>query len=153
MTVMVRKIKISEVEANESFIVLAKEYAQESSIHGLPSPTEKLAAYHAIEASGVFQVYGAFLNDILVGFIAVLTPVIPHYGIGIAMAESFFVGKEYRKTGAGLKLLRAAQDHALHARSPGLFVTAPTGSILSKILPRLGYRETNRAFFKETSHV
>lgn len=151
--IMVRKTTIAEVEENENFPNLAKEYAQESSIHGLPPPIEKIASYRVIESSGIFQTYGAFLGEMLVGFIAVLTPVIPHYGVAITVAESFFVGKAHRKTGAGLKLLRAAQEHARQKKSPGFFVSAPFGGILAEILPRLGYRETNRVFFKELVYV
>lgn len=151
--IMIKKTTIAEIEANENFSALAKEYAEESSIHGLPAPVEKIATYRVIESTGFFQAYGAFLGEVLVGFIAILTPVIPHYGVAIAVAESFFVAKAYRKTGAGLKLLRAGQDHAKSAGSPGFLVSAPTGGVLANVLPRLGYRETNRVFFKELSHV
>lgn len=153
MTVMIRKTTVSEVETNENFPALAKEYAEESAIHGLPSPDEKLSVYRVIEASGVFHVYGAFLLDKLIGFISVLTPVIPHYGVMIAVSESFFVAKDQRRTGAGLKLLRAAEAHACSAGSPGMLVSAPLGGILAEVLPCVGYRETNRVFFKEMAHA
>ena len=32
---------------------------------------------------------------------------------------------------------------------PGLLVSAPAGGVLAKVLPRRGYAETNRVFFKE----
>lgn len=151
--ILIRKITISEVEENENFPNLAKEYAAESSIHGLPLPIEKIAAYRVIESTGIFQAYGAFLEEVLVGFIAVLTPIIPHYGVAITVSESFFVAKEHRKTGAGLKLLRVAHQHAIDAKSPGFLVSAPTGGDLAEVLPGLGYRETNRVFFKEIANV
>lgn len=153
VTIMVRRTTISEIESNENFSALFMEYADECAIHGLPAPTEKMAAYHLIEKSGIFQAYGAFLGDILIGFMAVLTPVVPHYGVGITVTESLFVGKEYRKMGAGLKLLKKAHNHASAAKSPGLFISAPTGGTLEKILPRLGFRETNKAFFKDIIYV
>lgn len=145
---VVKKTTVNEVETNVNFISVAKEYGQESAIIGLPPPVEKIAAYRVIESSGILQCYGAFYEHLLVGLIAVLTPVIPHYGVSVSVAESFFVAKEYRRTGAGLKLLRSAQDHALSLGSPGIFVSAPVNSVLLTILPRMGYRETNRAFFK-----
>lgn len=151
--ITVRKATVAEIEGNENFSNLAKEYAEESAIHGLPPPNEKIAAYRVIEATGIFQAYGAFLGELLVGFIAVLTPVIPHYGIAITVSESFFVAKEHRKTGAGLKLLRAAHQHAVDAKSPGFLVSAPTGGDLAQVLPELGYRETNRVFFKEIENA
>jgi len=150
MSVMIRRCSVAEVEQNPNFPVLAREYAAESAIHGLPAPVEKIASYRVIEQSGCFHCHGAFLGDLLVGFVVVLTPVIPHYGIAIAVCESFFVGQAHRKSGSGIKLLRAAETHAREARSPGLLVSAPSGGRLARVLPHLGYRETNRVFFKET---
>ncbi len=149
MSLIVRRCTVAEVEQNANFPSLAKEYAAESAIHGLPAPTEKIAAYHHIEKSGYFQCYGAFISDKLVGFIAVLMPIIPHYGVAITVSESLFVAKEYRKRGAGIKLLRAAETHAKDAGSPGLMVSAPVGGRLADVLPGLGYKETNRVFFRE----
>jgi GNAT superfamily N-acetyltransferase len=150
MSVTIKPCTVAEIERNPHFLALAKEYASEAAIHGLPAPVEKLAAYRLIEASGCFQGYGAFLdNDKLIGFVAVLTPVIPHYGVAIAVSESFFVAAAHRKGGAGIKLLRAAERHARQAGSPGLLVSAPHGGRLARVLPHLGYRETNRVFFKE----
>jgi GNAT superfamily N-acetyltransferase len=148
--VIVRSCSYSDIEGNRNFPALAHEYAEECAIAGLPAPDEKIAAYRALAASEIFQAFGAFLENKLVGFIVVLKPVIPHYGVAIAVTESFFVGKEYRKSGAGLKLLRAAEAHAEGA--PGLLVSAPVGGTLAEVLPHLGYRETNRVFFKELAH-
>lgn len=149
MSITVKKCTVAEIEQNPNFPSLAKEYAAEAAIHGLPAPDEKIAAYRIIERSGLFQGYGAFLGEILIGFIAVLTPIIPHYGVAITVTESFFVALAHRKSGAGIKLLRAAEQHAKDARSPGLLLSAPSGGRLAGILPRLGYRETNRVFFRE----
>jgi GNAT superfamily N-acetyltransferase len=153
MSVAVRRCGIAEIECNANFPALASEYAAEAAIHGLPPPDEKIASYRLIEASGYFQGYGAFLGDLLIGFIAVLTPIIPHYGIAVTVTESFFVGAAFRKTGAGLKLLRAAERHARDAGSPGLLISAPSTGRLARVLPRLGYRETNRVFFREIVHA
>jgi GNAT superfamily N-acetyltransferase len=153
LSVIIRRCSVAEVEQNANFPALAKEYAAESAIHGLPAPVEKIASYRLIEQSDCFHCYGAFLDEALIGFVVVLTPVIPHYGIAIAVCESFFVGQAHRKSGAGIKLLRAAERHARDARSPGLLVSAPCGGRLARVLPHLGYRETNRVFFKETARA
>ncbi|MDR1684876.1 MAG: GNAT family N-acetyltransferase [Desulfovibrio sp.] len=130
------------------------EYAAESSLAGLPDPQEKLSAYLALEMAGsdVFTLYGALQGDTLIGFVALLTPVLPHYGIAIAVAESLFVGSAYRKSGAGLLLIRQAERRARELKSPGLLFSAPSGGRLSVLLPRIGYRETNRAYLKELSY-
>lgn len=151
--VTARKCSVSEIVDNPAFPALHRAYAAEASISGFPDPTEKMASYRLIETSGIFQAYGAFLEgDLLVGFMAVLTPVIPHYGVAITVTESLFVAKEHRKTGAGLKLIRAAETHARDSGSPGLLVSAPSGGPLADVLPHLGYRETNRVFMKGFRH-
>lgn len=86
--------------------------------------------------------------DMLIGFIVLLTPVLPHYGAAIAVAESLFVGGAHRKTGAGMLLIRRAERRAREARSPGMLFSAPSGGRLSVLLPRIGYRETNRVYLK-----
>jgi GNAT superfamily N-acetyltransferase len=148
MSASVRKCSLAELKGNAGFPALFKEYAEECALRDLPAPDEKLAAYDAIERSGVFQIYGAFCGEKLVGVVAVLTPVIPHYGVAIAVAESLFVAKRHRKSGAGIRLLIAAERHAKDIGSPALMVSAPVGGVLAEVLPRLGYRETNRVFLR-----
>jgi GNAT superfamily N-acetyltransferase len=150
----VRKISVAEAFARPEFSVLCREYAAESAIAGLPDPKEKLSAYQALEAGGntAFCAYGAFLGGRLIGFIVLLTPVLPHYGIAVAVAESLFVGSAYRKSGAGMLLIRRAEQRAKELRSPGILLSSPTGGRLAVLLPRIGYRETNRVFFKEFAH-
>lgn len=154
MRVEVRRINVTEAFASQSFPALCREYAKESAIDGLPDPQEKLSAYQALEASGsdAFCAYGAFLDDELIGFVALLTPVLPHYGIAVAVAESLFVAAEHRKTGAGTLLIRQAEKHAREMRSPGMLFSAPSGGRLAMLLPRIGYRETNRVFMKGFKH-
>ncbi len=152
--VVVRQTSVAEVFANQAFPALCREYAEESAIAGLPVPQEKLSAYQALEASGssAFCVYGAFLGDALIGFIVLLTPVLPHYGAAIAVAESLFVGSAFRKTGAGMLLIRRAEKRAREVGSPGMLFSSPSGGRLAVLLPRIGYRETNRVFLKEFAH-
>ena len=149
-----RRISVAEAFADKAFPSLCREYAEESAIAGLPDPREKLSAYQALEASGsaAFCAYVAFLGDMLIGFVALLTPVLPHYGIAISVAESLFVGRAYRKTGAGMLLIRLAEKRAEEMGSPGMLFSAPSKGRLSVLLPRIGYRETNRVFLKEFSH-
>ena len=154
MKAVVRQISVAEAFARPEFSVLCREYARESALSGLPDPQEKLSAYQALEASGstAFSAYGAFLGDLLIGFIVLLTPTLPHYGVAIAVAESLFVGCGYRKTGAGMLLVRQAEKRAKEIRSPGLLFSAPSGGRLSTLLPRIGYRETNRVYMKGLTH-
>lgn len=146
--IAIKKISISEIEADSNFAALLTEYAGESAIEGLPPPAAKMAQYKQIENMGILHTFGAFLDDFLIGFITALTSVLPHYSVPITASESFFVAKKYRSTGAGLKLLREAERFANEAGSNGLLVCAPTGSALAAVLEGIGYHETNRVFFK-----
>jgi len=62
------------------------------------------------------------------------------------VAESFYVAKASQKTGAGMRLLRAAEKKARELGAPGLLVSTPFGGRLFVVLPRLNYAETNRIF-------
>ncbi len=119
----------------------------------MPPAIANAEMYMNLEKAGSLHTIGAFLNDAAIGFITVLLSVIPHYSTLLAITESFFVAKAHRNTGAGLKLLRAAEDCAKEHKSPGLLVTAPFEGDLFRVLPRLGYRETNRVFFRKLAHV
>lgn len=134
------------------FPALAAEYAAESAIDGLPPPAAKMATYRQLERAGMLHAIAARHDDALVGFITVLAPVLPHYSVPVAVSESFFVARAHRCTGAGLRLLRAAEDKARALGSPGLLVSAPFEGNLFKVLPRVGYVETNRVFFKQVAH-
>ena len=148
MSVVIKKCSISEIEANPNFLDLHQEYWDESAVVGLPPPNEKMAVYKLIENEPSFTAFGAFIDDSLIGFVVVLTTTIPHYGAMIAVTESLFVGKAYRRTGAGLKLIRTAQRYARNAGSPAIAITAPYGGQLSKVLPLMGYRKTNETFLR-----
>ncbi len=148
MSLIVRKCDISEVLNSKN---LLDEYASESAIDGLPLPTAKVDMYNNMEGAGALHTIGAFSDDILVGYITLLSPILPHYSVLVTVAESFFVAKEYRKNGAGLKLLREAEKYAKERGSPGLLVSAPSGGALAEVLSRMDYVETNRVFFRKIS--
>lgn len=144
----IKNTTVAELEAAPNFGALLDEYAAESAIHGLPHPKARLELYKLMEASGMFKVFGAFIGDELVGFITVLTCILPHYSDYVSTTESFFVERAARPTGAGLSLLRKAEDYAKELSSKGLLVSAPFGSKLAEVLERTDYCETNRVFFK-----
>ncbi|CAB5162182.1 acetyltransferase domain containing protein [uncultured Caudovirales phage] len=150
--ITIRHCAASELLDAPNRYELWDEYALESSINGLPHPNVQIDMYRMLEQQGVIQLIGAFDDTKLIGFVAVLANVLPHYGVIMAITESFFVSKDYRKTGAGLKLLREAERHARSIKAPGLLVSAPFGGRLAEVLPHVGYDETNRVFFKKLDH-
>ncbi|GAB3458480.1 GNAT family N-acetyltransferase [Insolitispirillum peregrinum] len=151
--VSVRPCSCSEIFEHPDFDRLRREYGEETAIAGLPDPQSKLEVYFSLEGSGTFQAYGAFCGAELVGFAAVIVPMMPHYGVCVAVMESLFVGWDWRRSGAGIALIRAAERHARTARAPGLLISAPVVGPLAEVLERMrGYRETNRIFLKELPH-
>ncbi len=127
---------------------LTAEYALECAMEGMPAPDMQIEQYNQMDAAGIIYPMGAYLDDRMIGFITVLSPVLPHYGVKVAVTESYFVGKEYRGTGAGAALREWAETHAAVTGCVGVLVSAPHGGDLEKVLPRCGYRESNRVFFK-----
>ena len=147
--VTIRECSVTEFCASDNLDELFSEYAAESSIEGLPAYKVNFEMYKALDQAGVIKLACAYSGDVIVGFISVLVTVLPHYSEKLATAESYFVAKKYRAGGAGLRLLRWGERFAQEAGSSGLLVSAPAASILSTILPKLGYNNTNLVYFKK----
>lgn len=148
-SVVVRPCTILDIENAPNYAVLFQEYASELVVEGAPPFSVKWDVYHTLEDSGALQAIGAYLDNILVGFVTVLVSVFPHVGVLMAITESLFVSKEHRKSGAGLKLIRFAEKTASESGAPCLFISAPFGGDLAEVLPHIGYVETNRLFFRK----
>ena len=118
-----------------SFPALRAEYAAECALAGLPDPQEKESAYAALDQSGALTLFRADVGGVLAGFVSVLAPVLPHYGVTVAVTESLFVAARYRKSGAGLALIRRAERYARGIGSPGMLISAPSGGRLVRLLP------------------
>lgn len=140
--------RVADIETSPDFPALAEEYEAESLIDGMSSPSAGWSKYRALEDAGLLSVFAAKEGEALLGFISVLVTTVPRYAQPIATTESFFVATAYRRTGAGIRLLRAAESKAREVGAAGLLVSAPTGGRLAEVLPRAGYRETNRVFFR-----
>ena len=153
MTVTIKKCTVEELLAEPNFTELLNNYADELAVEGLPHPKAKLETYVQLEKIGLLHPIAAFWNGTLVGFINVLMGNNQHYGVDIAVSESFFVAKDSRKTGAGTKLREAAERLAKSLKSPGFYISTPHDGPLVEILPRVGYKETSRHFFKGFANV
>lgn len=148
----IKQCTVQELKSAPNFADLLASYAIESAIHGMPKAQAKMDMYYALEAAGSISIFGAYVGELLVGFLIVLAPMLPHYGRTVATAESFFVDPDHRSSGAGLELLRRAEKHADEIGSPALLVSAPAGGALEKVLPRVGYEHSNTVFFKRIGH-
>lgn len=149
----VRPCTIRALFAAPEFAALCDEYTAECALLGMPRPNPSMEAYEQLEGIGVLHPYGAFCGGVLVGFVTLLVAPVPHYGgTPIVVTESLFVASRHRKTGAGMKMLRAAQQFTQDHSIPVMQVSAPHGSRLEKVLPRLGYEHTNSIFTKRFVH-
>ena len=148
MGVLIRPCSVAEVEAAGALQQLLADYGAESSMPELGQVSASFETYRAMEAAGALRVVGAFAPD-LVGLASLLVYGLPHYaGRRVCAMESFFVAPGARQSGAGLKLLRAAEELARELGATALMVSAPVGGRLAKVLPRSGYREANRVFVR-----
>jgi GNAT superfamily N-acetyltransferase len=150
MDYVIRAATVAEVFDSPTFEALADEYRAESLrnpdlMGGLPDRE----GYARLAEMGMLRLLGVFLGADLIGVCTVLvTPVLHFGGKLIASTETVFVMEAHRASGAGTRLLLAAEALALEAGAGGLYITAPTGGRLEKVLPLAGYRETNRIFYR-----
>jgi len=145
----IKKSSISELKNASNIQELLEEYATESAHKNMPRPDVKAEVYLALEATGILHTFISKENNNIIGYITFLITVLPHYGVPMAVTESFFVRKIDRKTGAGLRLLSAAEDYAKNAGAFGILVSAPYDGVLSKILHHsTEYSPSNVIFFR-----
>ncbi|HEX7386254.1 MAG TPA: GNAT family N-acetyltransferase [Castellaniella sp.] len=150
MKPIVLPLTVDEAFDSPKFVALCNEYRAESLRNpDGESAVPDRAAYENMIAAGIMRPLGVFVDNDLVGFCAVLITPVPHYGGRVlASTETLFVARAHRAGGAGITLLRAAEDVAHEAGASGLYVSAPVGGVLERVLPGLGYHETNRVFFR-----
>ncbi len=150
--ITVQPSTVDLIEAAPNIEAFLAEYADESAVKGMPQPYPRWDAYRALEGAGMLHVTSATLGAELVGMVGVLVALMPRFATPFASTESFFVAKAHRGSLVGLKLLAAAEARAEEAGAPGLLVSAPFGSRLCALLPKVGYTESGVSFFKKVAH-
>lgn len=147
--VTIRPLTVEQFERESNGPALLAEYEAESANKRLPPAAANMELFRAIETSGAMFAAGAYREDQLIGFVVVISTKLPHYGVLFSTTQSFFVASEHRHTGAGVKLLRAAEEHAKDIGSPGLFISAPVGGVLVDVLSHSRhYSFTNAVFYR-----
>jgi len=141
-----------DIRTAPNFDDLVVEYALEAGMPEMPWPRVDWQTYTMMERAGTLHVFSAREDGVLAGFVVVIMTMMPEYGVRLACTEAFFVAKAWRSTGAGLKLLAAAEAWARSHKAPGLAVSAPLGGKLAEVLPKCGFREVGRTFFKSYSN-
>lgn len=149
MNVELRRITIADLFEAQGFDAVCAAYCAESNRNAaLAGSAPDRARYEGLETAGMLAVIGAFQACKLVGLaIILITPVLHFDGKTIATTESIFMLPANRKGGAGADLLVACKDLAKRQGCAGLYVSAPVGGRLERVLPRSGFIETNRIFY------
>lgn len=143
-----RRIAFEQLESDPSWPRIVAEYADECRIAGMPPCDYQADMYRMLEAHGSMHLIGAYVGGELVGFCNLIVTRLPHYGKVVGTTESIFVAKQWRRTGAGLGLLRSAELVSREFGAVALLMTAPAGGSMERLMPTVGYRHTNTVFFK-----
>ena len=143
-----RLIAFDELEGDPQWPGLVAEYAHECHIAGMPPCDYQGDIYRAMEKTGMVRLIGAYLDGTLVGFCNLLVSRLPHYGKVVGTAESLFVAKAHRRTGAGIGLIRTAERTCAEAGAVAMLMSAPASGSMERLMPHLGYRHTNTVFFR-----
>jgi GNAT superfamily N-acetyltransferase len=145
---IIKRCTIAELAAAPNISDVLDEYERECGMPELGQRCRGFAAYEQMEASGVIHPVGAFDGPELLGFVIPVVVPVPHYGVPIATLESFFVPSAARARGVGLRLLNFVQQVVAELGAKALFVSAPAGGPLSKVLPRRGFKHRNDVFVR-----
>lgn len=151
--VEIKQCSIIDLFVREDFHSLVKEYLAESSVKELGEYNVTVDMYIPLHNSGKFFVWGAFIEDELIGFVNVISLAMPHHGKLISTIESIFVAKQHRNTGAGVKFMRIVDEHAKNIGAVGVVYNAPIhGSLVEYLENSDKFVETSRVFFKRIKY-
>lgn len=148
----IKKCTFDEIINHPNFETLASEYENEAKSTFMPPVKLTVDLYRNMEKLGILDVFGVFDEETLIGFAFILFTIIPHYSLKFTISDSLFIAKTHRKTGAGLKLIKAIEEDAKIDISPGILISAPSSGPLAELLPNIGYTEINRIFFKRMTN-
>jgi hypothetical protein len=141
---MIRPVSYATILDDPNWPALLAEYAAECSIPELGAPSPQRDLYELLEKSGVFQAFGVYDGETLVGFACVLIYVLPHYGAKIAATESIFVQKNYP---LGTALMSHIERYAKEKDSSAFLYSAPVGSRFDRMLSAYSKaRHTNNTY-------
>lgn len=144
----VEGISYADLTALPNFAMLIEQYAHECGVPELGPANPQHDIYEALEQAGAMRFIVARLGDKAIGFCCLTASRVPHFGTVVAHTESLFIAPPYRATGAGLMLMREAERVAAGMGATAMFIGAPIGSTLDRLLRATDYRPTTVAHFK-----
>lgn len=145
---IIRELPFAKLEAEYGFAALVEEYYTEAGNPGLPRPKYDSAQYRKLCQLGLMHTFAAMSDGVLLGFMMLIVTELPKYSLPIATLDTIFVGKAYRMSGAGVRLLKQAEAVTAARGCSWMLASSPSEGHLADVLPRLGYVESNRIFLK-----
>jgi GNAT superfamily N-acetyltransferase len=147
--ITVKKIAYRELDCLPEFHRIIDEYTAESAVEEMLPIKTNVDLYNRLHEAGSLTTLAAYDDELLIGYANfIMTPNL-HYSKTVAGTESFFVKAEYRKTGAGIVLLKEMEKLAKEMGAVAFLVSAPTDSKLSTVMDKnKAYKETNKVFFR-----
>lgn len=131
----IKKSSFLAIETDPNFYVLEREAVAEAAI--IDGGKFDAVTYQKLDEAGILNSWGAYYNGKLIGFTFIICTVLPKTSVYMTTCDLIFVGKEYRRTGAGLKLIKEARIFGKNKGTKGILFTAKEGGTLDKLLPRL----------------
>lgn len=136
---MMRKVSVEELCASPGFDEMMEEYLK-LSIKSMPTPIRSKEDYLQLEKANVLTIWCAVDAGKVIGFISCLLSKIPHYGVPIAVAESFYVREPWRNHGVGVRLIKMIERFASTENACAVFFSSPVGSNFGDILEKMHYK-------------
>lgn len=147
--ITVKQISYKELDGLPEFKDIAKEYTAESSLDEMPPINPNVDLYIKLNEAGALTTLAAYDDELVIGYANFIISPNLHYSVSTAVTESFFVKEDYRKTGAGMFLLKEMERLAKEKGAIAFLVSAPTDSKLSVVMDKnKAYKETNKVFFR-----
>ena len=103
--------------------------------------------YRKAESFDLLRIFTARSEDALVGYlVVVITPDMHSKGKFLASDDGFFVKKEYRKNGNGVKLLRFAEKCLKEDGFETLHISTTEMNPIDDLLTKMGYKQIERKY-------
>jgi GNAT superfamily N-acetyltransferase len=126
---------------------LLAEYAAECGVAALGPISPQWEMYERMQAAGLLQMFGVYVDGGMVGFANVLVSVLPHYGFIASTVESLFVAQAHRNSGAGARLMKTIERHARDRECKAVFYGAPAGGKMEGLLGKR-YARASSMYYK-----
>lgn len=145
----IKKADLKALINMQGFYDAVDEYAKECAIAEMPPIEWDIRRYLDMEAAGFLKTVTAYdtVQDEVAGFALVIALVPAHYSVVTATCESLFMREQYRGK-AGTKLIKFVEDYAKELGAVGLFLSAPAHGAMARLMPAIGYANTNTVYFK-----